>query len=167
MGLSTTKTVASVLLLLSIFTMFFPVEVLAFSFRQNSAKYLPASSGSVKAPSITAAASTILIIGHVLSFPSMAFALGDIGKGEVLFNNNCASCHIGGNNVVNEQRTLKRDALEKFGIGLDQPGIKDFVTNSLRHKNLVFFRVEGGKLNPEQWEDVTTYISDQAKGDKW
>ena len=97
----------------------------------------------------------------------MAFALGDIGKGEVLFNNNCASCHVGGNNVVNEQRTLKRDALEKFGIGLDQPGIKDFVTNSLRHKNLVFFRVEGGKLNPEQWEDVTTYISDQAKGDKW
>jgi cytochrome c6 len=92
---------------------------------------------------------------------------GDIAKGEELFVKNCASCHIGGSNLVNEKRTLKKDALEKFGIGLDQESIQNFVTNNGRHKNLVFFKMEGGKLNPTQWEDVTTYISDQAIGEKW
>ena len=66
---------------------------------------------------------------------------------------------------MNEKRTLKKDALEKFGIGLDQESIQNFVTSNGRHQNLVFFK--GGKLNPTQWEDVTTYISDQAIGEKW
>ena len=34
---------------------------------------------------------------------------GDIAKGEELFVKNCASCHIGGSNLVNEKRTLKKD----------------------------------------------------------
>lgn len=69
--------------------------------------------------------------------------------------------------MASEKRTLKKDALEKYGVGLDQPSIQNFATNNGRHKNLVFFRMEGGKLNPSQWEDVTTYISDQATGEKW
>ena len=158
---------ASILLLVSIITLICPLNVVAFGILppQPPQKSMPPSKSMPT--SVVAAASTLLIIGHVVAFPSSAFALGDIGKGEVLFKNNCASCHIDGSNLVNVQRTLKRDALEKFGIGLDQPSIKNFVTNNMRHKNLVFFRVEGGKLNDDQWEDVTTYISDQAKGDKW
>ena len=55
---------------------------------------------------------------------------------------------------------------EDFKEGcLDQGSIQNFVTSNGRHQNLVFFK--GGKLNPTQWEDVTTYISDQAIGEKW
>lgn len=95
-----------------------------------------------------------------------AFA-GDIAQGRQLFSDNCASCHMGGENYVKVERTLKKDALEKYGIGVEQPSILSFVMNSQRHKNLVFFRAEGGKLDPQQWEDVTTFISDQAKSEKW
>lgn len=102
----------------------------------------------------------------LLTSASPAFA-GDIVQGQQLFNDNCASCHMGGANFAKPERTLKKDALEKYGIGVEQPSILSFVTNSQRHKNLVFFRAEGGKLNPQQWEDVTSYISDQAKNEKW
>lgn len=107
---------------------------------------------------------TFLVTSSCCVLPAFA---GDIGKGQELFVTNCASCHLGGNNLASEKRTLKKDALENYGIGLDQPSIQNFVTNNARHKNLVFFRMEGGKLNPSQWEDVTTYISDQATGEKW
>ena len=111
-------------------------------------------------------AATVLLAASILIVPAPAVA-GDIGKGNELFTNNCASCHIGGSNLVNEKRNLRADALEKYGIGLDQESIQNFVTNNARHKNLVFFKMEGGKLNPTQWEDVTAYISDQAIGGKW
>ena len=111
-------------------------------------------------------ASAMIFQSIVLPIPS-CLAIGDVDKGKVLFDDNCASCHIAGSNVINEQRTLQRDALEKYGIGVEQAEIKGFVTNSMRHKNLVFFKVEGGKLNPQQWEDVTTYVADQAAGTKW
>lgn len=107
----------------------------------------------------------------MLSLPPPASAAtisgGDIGKGEQVFVNNCAGCHMGGNNFANEKRTLKKEALLQYGVGLDQPSLERFVTNSLVHQKLVFFKAEGGKLTPDQWEDVTTYIADQASGDKW
>jgi cytochrome c6 len=138
------------------------METYAFGILENHKHQFSLAKAAANTASMTVLASTLLLVS--LASPASA---GDIGRGEILFTGNCASCHMGGTNVVNEQRTLKKDALEQFGIGLDQPGIQTFVTNSMRHKNLVFFRVEGGKLTPSQWEDVTTYISDQAKGDKW
>jgi cytochrome c6 len=117
-----------------------------------------------------AAAATLWMASSLVGLPSTASATttgGDIGKGEQLFVNNCAGCHMGGNNFANEKRTLKKEALLQYGVGLDQPSLERFVTNSLVHQKLVFFRVEGGKLTPDQWEDVTTYIADQANGDKW
>lgn len=108
------------------------------------------------------AAATLL-----LSTAAPAWAAGDVGRGEALFVGNCAGCHAGGQNFVSPDRNLHKEALEKFGIGVEQPGIQSFFSNSGQHKKLVFFKVEGGKLNPQQLEDVTTYIADQAAGDKW
>jgi cytochrome c6 len=102
----------------------------------------------------------------VVQCPAPASA-GDVGKGEQLFANNCAGCHIGGSNLVNEKKTLKKEALLQYGVGLDPASIKGFLTNSLQHKKLVFFRVDGGKLTEDQWEDAATYVSDQATGEKW
>lgn len=121
------------------------------------------------AATVVVAASSVLAATIILSSgPAAAATAGDISRGQQLFNDNCASCHMGGANYVNPDRTLKKEALVKYGIGLEPDSILSFVTNqSQRHKNLIFFRVEGGKLNPQQWEDATAFISDQAKGDKW
>jgi Cytochrome c. len=41
---------------------------------------------------------------------------GDAAKGAKLFSANCAACHIGGGNVVVSAKTLKKEALEKYGM---------------------------------------------------
>lgn len=151
--------------LLLILTLCACIHVIDANQRRVSAFSFPWSGRDLNAAAVATVAS--IALATTASVPSAAWAVGDVGRGEQLFVGNCASCHIGGSNLVKEERTLKQDALVKFGIGTDQPSIQAFVTNSQRHKNLVFFRVEGGKLNEQQWQDVTTYISDQASGDKW
>ncbi|NEQ06972.1 MAG: c-type cytochrome [Moorea sp. SIO4E2] len=39
-----------------------------------------------------------------------------LAKSGQLFASNCASCHKGGNNLLNPQKTLKKDILEKYGM---------------------------------------------------
>jgi cytochrome c6 len=118
-------------------------------------------------PATVAATAAAMMMMALVATPAAA-AAGDISRGQQLFDANCAGCHLGGANFVSPERTLRQDALVKYGIGVEPASILSFVTkNSPRHQNLVFFRAEGGKLNPQQWEDVTTYIADQAQGDKW
>jgi cytochrome c6 len=138
--------------------------------RSSLAKEVPVhqtgrlSAGAAAAVMTTAA--TIMAMVVLLPTES-AVAAGEVGRGQQLFNDNCAGCHLGGANYVSPDRTLRQDALVKYGIGVESSSIRSFVTNNARHQNLVFFRVEGGKLNPQQWDDVTTFIADQAQGDKW
>ncbi|NEP31197.1 c-type cytochrome [Moorena sp. SIO3B2] len=39
-----------------------------------------------------------------------------LAKSAQVFAGNCASCHAGGKNLINAQKTLKKDALEKYGM---------------------------------------------------
>jgi len=144
--------------------LYLSVLVLGFSSLAGAKKQQHAAFG---VPNFRPAVAATLVASSICFLPAAALAGGDVGKGEQLFVGNCAGCHIGGSNLVNEKKTLQKEALLEYGIGLDQPSIKKFVTNSLQHKKLVFFRVEGGKLTDDQWEDVTTYIADQANGEKW
>mmetsp|Transcript_951 Transcript_951/g.1323 ORF Transcript_951/g.1323 Transcript_951/m.1323 type:complete len:176 (+) Transcript_951:49-576(+) len=101
------------------------------------------------------------------SFVPNAIAAGDVAKGETLFKENCAACHVGGMNVIKEKRTLKKDALEKFVGGANEENVKKFVTGSMRHQTMVFPRIPGGHPTDENFDDVVSYIVDQATGDKW
>ena len=60
--------------------------------------------------SILAIALTMLVS---LAFGQPAFA--EVSPGAKIFNNNCAQCHKGGGNNVVAAKTLKADALEKYG----------------------------------------------------
>ena len=60
--------------------------------------------------SILAIALTILVS---LAFGQPAFA--EVSAGAKIFNNNCAQCHAGGKNNVVAAKTLKADALDKYG----------------------------------------------------
>lgn len=87
------------------------------------------------------------------SRPALA---GDAANGAKIFSANCAACHMGGNNVIMANKTLKKEALEKYEMySLD--AIKTQVTNG---KNAMpAFK---GRLNDQQIDDVATYVLQKA-----
>ncbi len=89
-----------------------------------------------------------------LSLASVSPALAD-GKG--IFTANCNACHLGGGNVVNGAKTLKKDTLEKYGM-LSEEAIISQVTNG---KNAM--PAFGGRLNPDQIKEVAAYVVSQAE----
>lgn len=103
-----------------------------------------------------------VVVLTALSFavmPNSAHA-GDIAKGKEVFTANCVGCHRGGQNFVKEQKTLQRDALEKY-VGMDEEKVTKFFKDSFVHK------VVGGKLTDDEVADVVSYVVDQASGQKW
>lgn len=113
-----------------------------------------------------ASASLFFFLFAATTSPVMALD-GDISRGETLFVNNCASCHVGGTNVIKPAKTLSQKDLEKNIRSAEQDSVQNFFQNSMQHKLLNFPKVEGGKLSEQQLVDVTTYISNQALENKW
>ena len=94
--------------------------------------------------------------------PFAAFA-GDIESGATIFAGNCAACHAGGNNVIAAEKTLRKDALDKYlAGGRKESSVVTQVTNG---KNAM--PAFGGRLSDEEIGDVAAYVIDQANGDKW
>lgn len=116
-------------------------------------------------PSLTSASLVFLLFAATIS-PAVALE-GDISRGETLFVNNCASCHIGGSNVIKPAKTLSQKDLIKNIKSAEQESVQNFFQNSMQHKLLNFPKVEGGKLSEQQVVDVTAYISNQALENKW
>ncbi|MGL5063439.1 MAG: c-type cytochrome, partial [Microcoleus sp.] len=56
---------------------------------------------------------------------------GDAASGAKIFSANCAACHIGGGNVVMAMKTLKKDALAKYGMN----SIEAITTQVTKGKN--------------------------------
>lgn len=113
-------------------------------------------------PSVLAVA-PIAIAALIFSFtpPSMAIE-GDITKGKEIFTSTCAGCHLGGQNFVKQQKTLQKDALEKF-VGLDEEKVEKFFKGSFVHKVIVGDK----KLSDDDITDVVTFVVDQATNEKW
>lgn len=87
----------------------------------------------------------------------------DIEAGASVFNGNCAACHAGGNNVIQNEKTLRKEALDQYlEGGLKTTSIVYQVTNG---KNAM--PAFGGRLDPEDIENVAAYVFDQATGGKW
>jgi cytochrome c6 len=100
---------------------------------------------------------TVLVVATVwFTQSSPAWATGDAAIGGKIFAVNCAACHVGGGNVVNGVKTLRKEALEQFGM-YDLAMIETQVTNG---KNAMpAFK---GKLNEADIENVATYVLSQA-----
>ena len=82
---------------------------------------------------------------------------GEVANGAKLFNANCSACHMGGNNVIISSKTLKKEALDKYGMtSLD--AIKNQIMNG---KNAMpSFR---SRLDDEQIEDIANYVMTQSQ----
>jgi cytochrome c6 len=98
----------------------------------------------------------VFLIAAIFLFATPAWA-ADASKGAKIFSANCASCHAGGNNLVNATKTLKKDALEKYDMySLD--AIKNQIKKG-RNAMPAFL----GRLSDEQIDDVATYVLSQAE----
>lgn len=103
--------------------------------------------------------SVFLLSVAIFTFAFTHPAIGDTNGGAKLFSANCASCHAGGKNLVNAQKSLKKDALEKYGM-YSADAIITQVTNG---KNAMpAFK---GRLKPEQIQTVAAYVLEEA--DNW
>lgn len=84
----------------------------------------------------------------------------DLDAGSRVFSQNCSGCHAGGNNSVNPDKTLKLDALSKYG--------KDSVEK-------IMYQVRNGAgamppfedLTDEEVSNVASFVFSQAKNDSW
>merc|ERR1712022_82996 len=76
---------------------------------------------------------------------------------------NSAASHAGGNNVIQNEKTLRKEALDQYlDGGLKEESIIKQVTNG---KNAM--PAFGGRLDAEDIVNVAAYVYDQATGAKW
>ena len=98
----------------------------------------------------------VAIAFWLIVYSSSVYA-ADIQNGAKIFNANCSACHMGGNNVIISSKTLKKDALEKYGM-FSLEAIKRQVTNG---KNAMpSFK---SRLNETQIEDVASFVLNQSE----
>jgi cytochrome c6 len=120
----------------------------------------------------------LLVAGHVearktalrrlLSLVLLAIAVFTLGldrpalaaetaNGAKIFSGNCASCHMGGGNIIIANKTLKRPALEKYNM----TSMEAIVYQVQNGKNAMpAFK---GRLSNKEIEDVAAYILEKAE----
>lgn len=80
----------------------------------------------------------------------------DTAAGAKIFAANCNACHMGGNNVVMAPKTLKKDALQTYGM-YSKEAIISQVT-----KGKGAMPAFGGRLSDAEIENVAAYVLEQA-----
>jgi cytochrome c6 len=118
-----------------------------------------------KPPTVWTAAVATVSLAIVLTTASPAMALAsaadaDLKNGAAFFTASCAGCHAGGQNVISENKTLHKMDLEEYQ-SLDQAQLQKLVQTGMPHKLLPL------KFSDQDYKDVTSYVLDQALGDKW
>lgn len=94
------------------------------------------------------------------TFISPALA-AEISNGAKVFEANCASCHIGGGNILISQKTLKKEALSKYLENYDSDSIEAIIHQVQNGKNAMpAFK---GKLSAEEILEVAAYVFQNAE----
>ncbi|MCU0568418.1 MAG: c-type cytochrome [Oculatellaceae cyanobacterium Prado106] len=92
----------------------------------------------------------------VMGWVSPAIA-GNAESGAKVFAANCAACHMGGGNVVNSAKTLKKADLDQYQMASVE-AIKTQITNG--KAAMPAFK---GRLTDTEIEDVAAYVAEQAE----
>lgn len=102
--------------------------------------------------------SVFLLVCAIATFALTPAAwAGDVANGAKVFTANCAQCHLGGKNLVNAEKTLQKEALEKYGMN----SLEAITTQVTKGKAAM--PAFGGRLTAAQIEDVATYVLAQAE----
>ena len=111
------------------------------------------------------AAPIIAVSAMILSFsplPSMAVE-GNIASGKEVFTSTCGGCHAGGQNFAKPNKTLQKEAIEKYVGSLSEDKVEDYFRKQFVHKVIM----KDKDLQDQQITDVITYVVDQATNEKW
>lgn len=100
--------------------------------------------------------SLVLLVFAVVTLYSPALA-AETANGAKIFSASCSACHIGGGNVIIANKTLKKQALEKYNMG-SMEAIINQVQNG--KSAMPAFR---GRLSDEEIEDVAAYVLERAE----
>mmetsp|Transcript_16387 Transcript_16387/g.36936 ORF Transcript_16387/g.36936 Transcript_16387/m.36936 type:complete len:172 (-) Transcript_16387:89-604(-) len=90
------------------------------------------------------------------TFSAPAAMAADVKNGEKVFNNICAACHAGGNNLVVSEKKLNKEALSKYGV--DVTKVKAIVAGGQNAMPAL-----GQLLSPEEIDDVANYVISQSE----
>ncbi|MBW4515940.1 MAG: c-type cytochrome [Timaviella obliquedivisa GSE-PSE-MK23-08B] len=82
-----------------------------------------------------------------------------VPNGAVVFENNCAGCHVNGGNIVRRGKNLKLKTLQKNGVDSVE-AIAQLVTHG---RGLM--SAYGDRLSIEEITTVAKYVTEQAKQD--
>ena len=100
--------------------------------------------------------SILLLSVAIFSFGFSRPALADAAAGGTIFNANCASCHAGGRNLVQANKSLSKADLEKY----DMHSIEAITNQVAKGKNAMpAFK---GRLKDTQIQDVAAYVLSKA-----
>lgn len=81
----------------------------------------------------------------------------DLVKGAGIFTANCSGCHLGGRNIIMADKTLQKDALEKYAMN----SIEAITTQVTNGKGAMpAFK---GRLKDEQIANVAAYVLDKSE----
>jgi cytochrome c6 len=100
----------------------------------------------------------IPLLTSTLIYPASAAETSDGAK---IFSANCASCHIGGGNVLIAEKTLVHQALSKYLENYENNSISAIIYRVKNGKNAMpAFK---GKLSDQEVLDVATYVAQKAQ----
>lgn len=94
---------------------------------------------------------------NIALFSMISLVVAGGAQGNDVFNKNCASCHAGGKNVMNPDKALTSESLEKNGVN-SLEAIKKLVSEG--KAPMPGF---ASSLSKEEIESVSAYVLDQAK----
>ena len=96
-----------------------------------------------------------LTLSFFFFFQQVGNASDRLEAGENIFNNNCNVCHIGGNNIINKEKNLRKKSLETNGMD----NIEAIIYQVTNGKNGM--PAFGGRLSEQEIEKVARYVLDE------
>ncbi|HLO83866.1 MAG TPA: c-type cytochrome [Nostocaceae cyanobacterium] len=98
----------------------------------------------------------VILLFGISNFNLTANAL-DTANGAKIFNVHCAGCHVNGGNIVRRGKTLKKNALKKYGMD-SLEAITAIVTNG--KSNMSAYK---DRLTEQEIQNVAAYVLEQAE----
>ncbi|MEA5574206.1 c-type cytochrome [Calothrix sp. UHCC 0171] len=85
----------------------------------------------------------------------------DVSNGGKIFTNNCASCHLGGGNILISQKTLQKQALSQYLDNYNTDSIQAIVSQVTNGKNAMpAFK---SKLSEQEILEVAAFVFQKAE----
>ena len=100
-------------------------------------------------------------MGQKKSTGKKGVATSGAALGAKIFQKHCTACHDGGNNTIESEKTLKAEALKKFGFN-GVPDIKNRVENGAG-----VMPVYKDILKPNEIDAVANYVWNKSQKKGW